>query len=249
MFCPHGQKKGVALISILFLGFLIGIRHAFEADHIAAMASLATSSSSLGQTVKQGAIWGLGHTIALLVFGVMILFTNRIVPENFAHWLEFAVGIMLIFLGADILRRMIRDRIHFHAHSHRAGVRHFHAHNHRSEREKGPHPEQHEHRHANQTTGGFPLRALLVGLMHGTAGSAALILLTLNTITMPLWGVIYIAIFGVGSILGMAAISLVLVVPLRNAKSLTWAHNGLQSIIGGTTIILGIYTLATAGTL
>jgi len=231
------------LLSILFLGFLIGVRHAFEADHIAAVASLAARRVSIRQTVKLGAVWGLGHTITLFLFGSVVLFLNVGIADNLAQWLEFAVGIMLILLGGDVIRRMIRDRVHFHVHTHDGGVRHFHAHSHRGQRVEREHPERHAHEHVS----GFPVRALLVGLMHGMAGSSALILLTLKTIAVPAWGLVYIALFGVGSILGMALVGLAFAIPLRSARPLTWLHNGLQGCIGTMTVLVGVITVATVG--
>lgn len=231
------------MFSILFLGFLIGIRHAFEADHVAAVASMATKSHSIRQTVKQGAVWGLGHTLTLFLFGGIVMYANQIVPEDLARWLEFAVGVMLVFLGFDVLRRMIRDRIHFHAHRHENGVHHFHAHSHKGQVVAVTHPVQHQHEHKS----GFPVRALFIGLMHGMAGSAALILLTLNAVSAPVWGLIYIALFGIGSILGMATISLVLALPLKKARSMTALHNGMQGVIGGGTIVLGLITMTSVG--
>jgi ABC-type nickel/cobalt efflux system permease component RcnA len=232
------------MISILFLGFLLGMRHAIEADHVAAVASLSTRVNSVWQGVRQGAAWGLGHTLTLFLFGSIVLFVANIVPDRIVQGIEFAVGIMLIILGGDVLRRVARERIHFHAHSHSAGEKHFHAHSHKGESGGVHNPDRHEHTHRE----GFPVRALLVGLMHGMAGSAALILLTLQTMTSPWLGLVYIAIFGVGSIVGMGLFSLVIAIPLRAARHLTWVYNGLQIVIGMATVALGIFTLAQTST-
>ncbi|HHH38532.1 MAG TPA: urease accessory protein [Sedimenticola sp.] len=224
-------------LSLLFLGFLLGMRHALESDHLAAVASLATRSPSLGQTIRQGAAWGLGHTLTLFLFGSAVLLLDRVVPERLAQGLEFAVGIMLLILGLDVLRRLRRERLHFHAHRHDDGTLHLHLHAHR---EGEPHQPLHRHPHPRPEPAGFPVRALLVGLMHGMAGSAALILLTLQTVQSPLTGLLYIALFGVGSIAGMAAISVVIAVPLRlSANRLGWLHQGLMALIGVTTIGIG----------
>ncbi|VAV96814.1 Nickel transporter UreH, partial [hydrothermal vent metagenome] len=107
---------------------------------------------------------------------------------------------MLIYLGGDVLWGMRRERVHFHSHSHGSNKKHFHAHSHKDEAVQTHNPASHNHEHPQ----GFPVRALLVGLMHGMAGSAALILLTLQTLTSPWLGLIYIALFGMGSIAGMA---------------------------------------------
>jgi len=235
------------MISILLLGFLLGMRHAVEADHVAAVATLVTRTNSLWEGVKQGAAWGLGHTLTLFLFGSIVLFVANIVPERVIQGIEFAVGIMLILLGTDVLWRMMRERIHFHTHSHGTGKKHFHAHSHKGEKKQQHDPATHKHHHP----AGFPVRALLVGLMHGMAGSAALILLTLQTLTSPWLGLVYIAVFGVGSIAGMALFSIVISIPIRAARHMTWAYNTMQSVIGLATIGLGIFTsvigLATIG--
>lgn len=226
------------MISLLFIGFLIGMRHALEADHIAAVASLATQNRSLSAAVRQGAVWGLGHTLTLFIFGSVVILMESVMPEQLAYWLEFVVGIMLVLLGIDVIRRLFSYRIHFHTHRHRHDVVHFHAHSHIGE---GSHESSRHHHEHNEK---FPVRALLVGLMHGMAGSAALILLTLDTIQSPWMGLIYMLLFGLGSILGMSMLSLIIAVPLRaSAKRLTWFHNSLTFVIGLFTVGLGLLIL------
>lgn len=218
------------------------MRHALEADHIAAVATLATTTNSLNSAIKQGAVWGLGHTIALFLFGSIVIMTDSVMPEQLALGLEFVVGIMLLGLGIDVIRKMVRDKVHFHTHRHGENKQHFHAHKHKNETTHDPKKHQHKH------TSPFPRKALFVGLMHGMAGSAALILLTLQTVTSPITGLIYILLFGIGSIVGMAVLSVVIAIPLRHsAKGLTWLHNGLQSIIGIATIGLGASLIYTTG--
>jgi len=232
--------------SLLLLGFLLGMRHAVETDHVAAVASLVTRSRSMSDTLCQGAVWGLGHTLTLFIFGSLVLLLDTVMPETLAQTLEFVVGLMLVGLGIDVLRRLQRERIHFHVHQHADDTLHFHAHSHTGE---SVHPAVHHHHH--ERTRGFPLRALLVGMMHGMAGSAALILLTLQTVHSPLTGLLYIALFGIGSIAGMAVLSVIIAVPLRySASSLTWVHNGLQAVIGVTTLIIGgiiVYDIGITG--
>jgi sulfite exporter TauE/SafE len=222
-------------LGIIVFGFLLGMRHALEADHVAAVASLATGSNSLRQTVIQGAVWGLGHTITLFLFGSIALMMDSVIPELMAERLEFAVGIMLVILGLDVLRRLYNKRVHFHAHRHRGGIQHFHAHSHQQTQ---PHDEQaHQHEHLRL----FPTRALLVGLMHGMAGSAALIILTLNTVQSPVTALFYMAFFGVGSILGMALLSCVIAIPLRfSEQKLTRVYNGLHVSVGFFSVGIGV---------
>jgi len=231
------------MISILLLGFLLGMRHAVEADHIAAVASLTSSTNSVRKGIQQGMAWGVGHTITLFLFGSIVLFVANIVPEQVVSKIELAVGVMLIILGGDVLRRVIAERVHFHIHTHNRpegnADTHFHAHSHKGEKTKEHNAAHHQHAHPQ----GFPIRALLVGLMHGMAGSAALILLTLKTLDSPWLGLVYIAIFGVGSIAGMGLFSLVISVPLRAARRMTWLYNSLQTLIGVFTIGLGAFTI------
>jgi len=222
-------------LTLLSLGFLIGMRHAMETDHLAAVASLATRHQSMGDTIRQGAIWGMGHTLTLFLFGSLVLLLDAVIPQTLAAALEFMVGLMLLGLGIDVLRRVLRDRIHFHRHRHADGTLHLHAHSHSSD---CGHPAV--HRHGHRRPHAFPLRALLVGMMHGMAGSAALILLTLQAVHTPLTGIAYIALFGIGSIAGMALLSVIIAVPLRySAASLSWMHNGLRTAIGIVTVAIG----------
>ena len=225
----------MTLASILALGFVLGLRHATDADHVAAIATLATRSRSVAQTVVQGIAWGTGHTLTLLLFGGTVLVLGAVVPERAEQALELAVGVMLILLGADALYRLRRERIHFHAHRHADVVAHFHAHSHRGE--NAPHDAaRHEHAHP----GGFPGRAVVVGGVHGMAGSAALVLLSLGELHSPAMGFVYIAIFGLGSILGMALLSAAIALPLRlSSRHLTRAHDGLSAAFGLGTVLLG----------
>jgi hypothetical protein len=233
-------------LTLLSLGFLIGMRHAMETDHLAAVASLATRGQTMGNTIRQGAMWGMGHTLTLFLFGSLVLLLDAVIPQTLAAALEFMVGLMLLGLGIDVLRRLLRDQIHFHRHRHADGTLHLHAHSHSGD---CGHPAV--HRHGHRRPHAFPLRALLVGMMHGMAGSAALILLTLQAVYTPLTGIVYIALFGIGSIAGMALLSVIVAVPLHySAASLTWMHNGLQAAIGIITVAIGgviVYDVGIAG--
>ena len=218
----------------------MGMRHACEADHAAAVASLATRKGSIAQTVQQGMVWGLGHTLTLLIFSSLVLMLGTIIPERFAQGLELMVGVMLVGLGIDVFRRMRKKRIHFHVHQHPDLPPHFHAHAHT----ELTHPANTSHDHAH----GFPYRALLIGLMHGMAGSAALILLTLNATLSASQAIVYILLFGLGSTLGMGLLSFIMAIPFwYSARSLTWLHNGLQACVGVMTTILGVLMAFSSG--
>ena len=223
-------------LSILVIGFLLGLRHATDADHLAAVATLATRQNSLAQTMKQGVAWGIGHTLTLMLFGGVVLALGTAIPERMAQALELGVGLMLVVLGADVLRRLLRRRIHFHLHSHDNGIAHVHAHSHSGEGAHKVSPHRHAHREKP------PLRALAIGIMHGMAGSAALVLLSLGAVQSPALGLLYIALFGIGSIAGMALLSVAIAIPLRlSAGHLAWLHNSMTALIGGATCALGAF--------
>ena len=222
------------MLYVLGLGFMIGMKHALEADHVAAVASLATGTRSIRETTKLGMAWGVGHTLTLFLVGAAVLAADTVVPERVAQWLELGVGVMLAMLGIDVMCRMARRKAHFHIHEH-GGTQHFHAHRHTPQ----GHNDETPHKHAHPR--GLPIRPLLVGLVHGLAGSAALVLLTLSTITSIWLGIAYILLFGLRSIVGMATLSCVIAVPLRfTASRLTWAWRGLTISIGAVTMVLGV---------
>ena len=221
------------MLSILGFGFLMGMRHAIEADHVAAMASLTTRAGSVRRAVPLGLSWGAGHTLMLAAFGLAAMVLGSALPAELAVYLERAVGVMLIALGGDVLVRLVRERVHFHPHRH-DGVVHWHAHSHAGE--KVHDPERHHHEHAS----GGSLRAFLVGIMHGMAGSAALVVLALQSMPSVATGVLYIVVFGIGSMLGMAALTAVVAWPMSLAeRTLGWLHGGARAGVGALTIGLG----------
>jgi high-affinity nickel permease len=226
------------MFGILALGFLLGMQHALEADHIAAMSSIAARRTQAGDIVKHGLTWGLGHTLTLFAFAGAAILLGRAIPEHLARPLETAVGIMLLGLGAHVLWRLWRDRVHFHKHRHDDGTVHIHAHSHAGETVAHARA---AHAHAH----GFRWRTLLVGLMHGMAGSAALLVLAVSQASSPAAGLGYVALFGIGSTIGMGALSTVIAVPLVvSARWLTWANSGLQAAVGIITMMIGVMTIA-----
>jgi len=225
------------MFGILGLGFLLGMQHALEADHIAAVSSIAARRSHVGEIVKHGLTWGLGHTLTLFVFAGAAILLGHAIPDSLSRSIETAVGIMLIGLGAHVLWRLWRDRVHFHTHGHGDGTVHIHAHSHAGET-AAHRRDAHAHDH------GFRWRTLLVGLMHGMAGSAALLLLTVSQASSPAVGLGYVALFGIGSMIGMGVLSLVIAVPLAfSARFLTVANRALQAVVGAVTIAIGFVTL------
>lgn len=232
------------MIGILGVGFLLGMQHALEADHIAAVSSIAARRINVFDIVKHGLTWGLGHTITLFLFGGVALLLGHAIPERLSLPLETAVGVMLVVLGADVLWRLWRERVHFHRHSHRDGTAHLHLHAHAVDCAM---PSRNPHDHAH----GFRWRTLLVGLVHGMAGSAALLVLTVAQAGTARDGLIYMLLFGVGSMIGMAALSSMIAVPLVvSARLLTSVNRALQLVVGSVAIGIGattIYSTVLAG--
>lgn len=220
---------------VLLVGLLLGMTHALEMDHLAAVASLASRSPSAARALRLGAAWGIGHTITLFLVGSAVLGFGTSVPQALSQWLELGVAVMLVMLGCDVLRRLIRYRVHAHAHSHAGGATHLHAHSH-------AHQSGHHHPHAEP----LGMRALLVGLMHGLAGSAALVLLVLASVENIATGLLYIVLFGFGSVLGMALLSVAVSLPLRHsARFLVRFRVVLEGTVGIITAGLGLVMLAT----
>lgn len=209
----------MSLLFILSAGFLVGMKHATEPDHVAAVATLASGRQTLAQALLQGAAWGIGHATTLMVLGSIVLALGKSIPPGMTLALEFAVAAMLIALGGNVLLRLRRQNIDFHAH-------------------RCPSDDQQAQDHAR----GLPLRALTVGMMHGMAGSAALILLSLEAVESHALGLAYIALFGLGSIVGMALLSVAMSVPLRflAAARLVWLHKGATAAVGAFSCMLGI---------
>lgn len=214
--------------SIVLLGILAGLRHALEADHLAAVASLAPSGGRRA-ALARGIAWGMGHSAALLALGGVCVILGGEVPERWARALEGAVGLVLVALGADVLRR-VRRRLHAHAHRHSDGTLHSHAH---------PHPDPaaaaHEHRH------GFSGRAFAVGTLHGLAGSGAVVMLVAAATTTPAAGLGWILLFGLGSTLGMGALSALMAAPLHGRfPRLAGLSTAVEVLLGTGTIAIGV---------
>jgi sulfite exporter TauE/SafE len=222
--------------ALLLLGLLFGMQHATEADHLAAVATLVAREKQLGPAIRQGIFWGLGHSLTLLLFGGAVMVLGIVLSDRWVHALEGAVGVMLVLLGVDLMRRLWRDRVHVHPYVHGDDP----AHATPNKGEGAPHdPAQHRHAHRP-----IPLRALLVGMVHGLAGSAALTLLTLQEIKSPWLGLVYVLLFGLGSIAGMGVLSAIVSLPMRmSADRLTRGHVALNVAVGLSSVGLGLHVV------
>ena len=225
------------MFEFLALAVLVGMSHALEADHVAAVSSMASRQTSVKQIVRTGAVWGLGHTLTLMLFAGAAIIFGFAISDGLSGILEFVVGVMLVGLGGHIIYRLWRDRVHFHVHSHGTD-QHFHAHSHAGEVQEHT-KSSHDHDHKP-----FPVRTLLVGMMHGMAGSAALLVLTASTAPTITSGFLYVVLFGIGSMFGMAALSALIAVPISySARMLTWANRSIQGATGLGTMALGLFVM------
>jgi len=230
----------LSAFALLGLGLVFGLKHATEADHIVAVSTIVSEQRSLLRSAMVGALWGVGHTASLVLVGIIVLALRVAVPEGIANWLEFGVALMIIVLGASALLRGARRRrrdVHLHQHKH-DGVSHIHLHFHEHETE---HTETvAAHSHAVSRVG---LKPLLVGAMHGLAGSAALTLLVLTQINSTALGLLYLTVFGLGSIAGMLLMSALVGLPfaLINARRFSGVNYGLQAVAGALSIAFGLW--------
>ncbi len=261
---------GTALnvVSFLFLGFFLGMRHATDADHVVAIATIVSRERSVAGSALIGAAWGVGHTITVMAVGAAIIVFGVVVPPKLGLSMEFAVGIMLVLLGILTLTGMGRAVGAAHAHAHAADPRghaldlHDHLHAHGDYVHRHPHghgPAAHGHAEAHTPLAGLDrsglgriafyqwLRPFAVGLVHGLAGSAAVALMVLSIIREPVAALGYLLLFGFGTIVGMMLITLILSAPFAftavNLPKFNWrlrVASGLVSFVFGVVLIYGI---------
>ena len=196
-------------LGLLAVGFVLGLRHALDVDHLAAVSTIVSQRRSLWSSSLVGALWGLGHTASLLAVGVVVIGLHKAIPPGVARGLELGVAVMLIGLGMNLLRTLRSgDTIHHYTHVH-DGHHHVHPHVHTAGATTDA-----AHHHALRAG----RRPFFVGLVHGLAGSAGLMLVVLATIPSPALAIAYLVVFGLGSIGGMVAMSALLGLPLLLAS-------------------------------
>ncbi len=220
-------------VTVLVLGFALGLKHALDPDHMVAVSTIVSESKSIARSSLVGTFWGLGHTMSLLLAGIAVIAFRIRIPERMALWMEFAVALMLVILGAKALLKPLRGwNVHIHRHSH-DGSSHIHLHLHRPGEEGA-----HHHRHLI----GFGARPFFVGMVHGMAGSAALMILVLATIPSAVAGLLYIAVFGLGSVGGMLIMSSLISMPfVLTRKRFRLLSEGLQVTVGLFSLSFGLF--------
>ena len=227
----------LSTFALLGIGLLFGLKHATEVDHVVAVATIVSRHRNVWRSAIVGALWGAGHTAALLVAGVFVLSLRVAIPERVSSWLEFCVALMIIGLGATALWRALRQRadVHVHEHSH-DGLSHVHIHFHDQQTQ---HATKRAHTHAVARVG---LKPIVVGAVHGLAGSGALTLLILTQIESIWQGLLYLAVFGAGSIAGMLLMSGLIGLPFAlTSRKLTTVHHRLQTAAALASLAFGFW--------
>lgn len=209
-------------ILVLLFGFLLGLEHTLDLDHIAAIFTIVSENRNLVKSLLAGGVWGLGHTAVLFIVGILVLALKLTIPDSIARLFEFAVGIMLIALGGLVVRTVWLDKVHIHRHSH-GKYSHIHAHSHKN-------TESHHHMH----------KSLLVGMIQALAGSAVLMLLVVSTMQTVVQGFVFILMFGIGTIVGMTIIGGLISLPFLLTKWSIKTNTMIKITTGIASIGLGL---------
>jgi high-affinity nickel permease len=255
--------SNLAPLGIALLGLFMGMRHATDPDHVIAVTTILSRERRFGAAARVGVIWGVGHTLTVLAVGVAIIVFKIAIPTRLGLAMEFAVAVVLILLGLGTAVKMVQltvqrmmhgarpageaPAVHSHFHSH-PGAAHWHPHVHDDSRDNRFH-------HAPGPISAQPfamrrplLRSFSVGLVHGLAGSAAIALLVLSAIPQALWATVYLAIFCLGTIVGMGLITTAIATPLIVAsRRLSWLHQGFITGSGLLSFGFGLFLVYQIG--
>jgi sulfite exporter TauE/SafE len=215
MQCGGLSMGEIHLVSILTLGFMLGIKHALEPDHIIGVSTIASQSKKLWKSALAGVFWGIGHTATLLTIGMGLIFLKSDIPEKWAMSLEFLVGIMLVYFGISAI----------YSYKKRLGK-----------------PEPHNHSHKFSYG-----KSLFMGFIHGLAGSAAMILLTMSTVDSPMQGALFILVFGAGTVISMLFFTTIIGIPFVVSASKMNINKPLIQLTGVISTGFGIYYMYNLG--
>jgi high-affinity nickel-transport protein len=246
----------VSFLSIIALGFFLGMRHATDPDHVIAITTIVSRQRNIARSAMIGAFWGLGHTLTILLVGTAIILFNLVIPPRVGLSMELSVGLMLIILGVlnvvSFFRSIATPALpthetsavtHSHVHSHGDYI---HSHSHSHSPEVHPHrPDQTPLSYLDRVLGGLSLyqyaRPMIVGIVHGLAGSAAVALLVLTTIRNAHWAIAYLLVFGIGTIAGMMLVTMSIASTFRvMGRSLNFSR-GLAMASGILSLAFGLF--------
>jgi high-affinity nickel-transport protein len=257
-----------APLGIALLGLLMGMRHATDPDHVIAVTTILSRERRFTAATRIGIVWGFGHTLTVLAVGALIIVFKIAIPTRIGLAMEFAVAIVLILLGVGAAAQLIRQTmlrmsgatltsavamtVHSHPHSHGQGLfQHSHVHPHSDEHDPPGSLDvempEHDHFLQAEVMSSLPprrplLRSFSVGLVHGLAGSAAIALLVLSAIPQPLWATVYLAIFCLGTIMGMGIITTAIATPfLVASRRVAWLHRGFITCSGLLSFGFGLF--------
>ena len=250
----------ITLVSIMALGFFLGMRHATDPDHVIAVTTIVSRQRNVRYAALIGLLWGLGHTITIFVVGSAIILFGLVIPPRIGLSMELSVGLMLILLGILNLSGLTRWVTKTFKSSPRE--QHTHSHGH------GDYIHSHPHGHTPGKKGHFEdatpvswvdhtldkmgfyqvIRPLAVGIVHGLAGSAAVVLLVLTTIRVPIWEVLYLLVFGIGTVAGMMLITAAIAVPFTFSENrFARLHRGLGLASGLVSLVFGLFIVYQMG--
>jgi hypothetical protein len=259
------DPANAAPLGIALLGLLLGMRHATDPDHVIAVTTILSRERRVMTAARIGIVWGLGHTLTVLIVGAAIIVFKIAIPTRLGLAMEFAVAMVLILLGvgatASLMRKLAAQArgtssdqkdahehlvVHSHRHAH-GGTVHSHPHVHNPAGENIDDSFNHEHRIPRGELPAFSsrrplLRSFGAGLVHGLAGSAAIALLVLSAIPQPLWATLYLVIFCAGTIIGMGLITTAIATPFVVASQrVSWLHDGLVTGSGLLSFGFGLF--------
>jgi len=237
------QLAELGLIAALGLGLLLGTKHSLDPDHVVAVSTIVSEYRNPLKSFWVGVSWGLGHTATLFLVGVVIIALRLTISGQMALLLEFLVGIMLVGLGAQVVYGFWKKRVHQHVHGHEeSSHQHYHAHAQETDVNQV---------HHGETGIGKPFlrkKSFLVGTVHGLAGSAALTLLILASIESPVAGMVYILVFGLGSILSMGIMTILISLPfVASANKLPNLNRVIQFAVGALSMVFGGFLMYQIG--